>query len=137
MSSELASLQFKIPWHCEDDHLGVFPKVSFWTLSDIIGPWHYAQGFQSKFGVVARRAWDAGQGFLQQLIHYEREISRDRTLKLLTLRCIVIRHPGTECASGRNICNICISPKERDMTPIFISKVLMEYPRHLFIHVEF
>ena len=69
------SLQFKLPWHHEYDHLGVFRKVSFWTLSDIVSPWHHVQGFQSKFGVVARRARDAGQGFLQQLIHYEREIS--------------------------------------------------------------
>ena len=59
------------------------------------------------------------------------------TLKLLTLRCIVIQHPSTECASGRNHCNISISPKERDMTPIFISKKFMESPSHLFIHVEF
>ena len=54
--------------------------------------------------------------------------------KLLTLLRIVIRHPSTDWASGRSI---SISPKERDITPSFISKKFVESLSHLVIHVEF
>ena len=72
------SLQFKIPRHHKDNHLSVFRKASVQTLSDIVGPWHHVEGFQSEFGVVARGAWDAGYRLLQQLIHYEGEILAER-----------------------------------------------------------
>ena len=60
------------------NHLSVFRKASVQTLSDIVGPWHHVEGFQSEFGVVARGAWDAGYRLLQQLIHFEGEILAER-----------------------------------------------------------
>ena len=82
-------LQFKSPRHHEGDHLGVFWKVSVRALTVRVCPAHHLEGFYSYVGVVAWRAWDAGQSLLQQLICCQGEIELRQDLKTphLVLYC--------------------------------------------------
>ena len=50
----------------------------------------------------------------------------------ITFGCVVIWPLSTEWSLGP----VCIPPKERDMASMFLSKKPMEFPRHLFVHVE-
>ena len=67
----------------------------------------------------------------------QEEIRWDKKQKLFTLRCVVIRHLSTEFALGWVLRNISITPKERDMTSMFVSKEIVESSRYFVIHVEF